>query len=138
MNSFRAWKFYLKFSLPSVSFLTLGKEGLCRVSKKNTLQKIFKFKKFKDCFCMTRWFQNKKLSTIKFHTFWDLKSLFREFFQTRLFKKIKIYNFQLKTRVCMTRWTQIKKLPNTNFHNISRSIEFILVIVSYVHPTWWF
>ena len=50
-------------------FWTLGKEGLCRVSKKNTRQRIFKFKKFKCSFCMTRWFQNKKLSTTKFHNF---------------------------------------------------------------------
>ena len=28
-NLFRASKFGLKFSLPSVFFLTLGKEGLC-------------------------------------------------------------------------------------------------------------
>ena len=50
-------------------FLTFGKEGLCRVSKKNTRQRIFKFTKYKCSFCMTRWFQNKKLSTTKFHNF---------------------------------------------------------------------
>jgi len=61
-----ASKFDLNFSLPSV-FLTLGKQGLCRVSKENTQQRLlcwmskktlgkefFKFKKFKYSFCMTR------------------------------------------------------------------------------------
>ena len=37
--------------------------------KKNAWQRIFKFKKFNCSFCITRWFQNKKLSTTKFHHF---------------------------------------------------------------------
>jgi len=47
---------------------TLGKAFFAECQK--TLGKEFlKFKKFKYSFCMTIWFQNKKLSTTKFHHF---------------------------------------------------------------------
>jgi len=48
LNSFRASKFNLKVSLPSVYFLTLGKEALCRVLFL-TLGK----EAFAECFSLT-------------------------------------------------------------------------------------
>jgi hypothetical protein len=75
-------------------FWHLGKEGLCRVSKKNTRQRIFKFKKFKCSFSMTRWFQNKKWSTTKFHIFLrSTKFIYRVYIRCCLKKsKFKIFN----------------------------------------------
>jgi len=59
---FRASNFDLKFSLSSVSFFTLGKEGLCRVSKKTlgkegtlpSVKKTLGKEVFAECFFYTR------------------------------------------------------------------------------------
>ena len=98
------------------------------------------FSNLRNSIVVFAWQDDFKTKSYQLQSFitWDLQSLFREFFQPRLFKKSNFKIFQIKTRFCMTRWTQIKKLPNTKFHNFSWSTEFILVILSYVHLTWWF
>jgi hypothetical protein len=67
-----------------------AKKVIAECQKKNTRQRIFKFKKFKCSFAWQDDFKTKSYQLHSFITFWDIQSLFREFFHPRLFKKIQI------------------------------------------------
>ena len=81
-------------SLPSVQEKHSAKASLPSVEK--TLDKeFFKFKKFKYSFCMIRWFQNKKLSTTKFHNFLRSTKFIKRVFPSVVVQKksnFKIFN----------------------------------------------